>query len=46
VAGYTHCGQVRIPWLCKRVIPCRYPFGIGLPMRFLSPPVIDILDIP
>lgn len=64
VSGHTHGGQIRIPWLYRRVIPCEHPFDrglhgfapvpafvtsglgeIGLPMRFLNPPVIDILEI-
>jgi uncharacterized protein len=30
VSGHTHGGQVRIPGLYRRVIPCRYPFDRGL----------------
>lgn len=64
VAGHTHAGQIRIPYLYKKVIPTENPFdkgihstpkgpvfvtsGLGevdLPMRFLNPPVIDILNL-
>jgi uncharacterized protein len=64
VSGHTHGGQIRIPWLYRRVIPTEHPFDrglhrfgpvpvfvtsglgeVGLPMRFLNPPVIDVLDI-
>jgi predicted MPP superfamily phosphohydrolase len=64
LAGHTHGGQIRIPWLYERVIPTSHPFDrglhtfppvptfvtsglgeIGLPLRFLNPPVIDILEI-
>jgi uncharacterized protein len=64
VSGHTHGGQIRIPGLYWRVIPCRHPFDrglhsftpvpafvtsglgeIGLPMRFLNPPVIDVLEL-
>lgn len=64
VAGHTHGGQIRIPYLYKKVIPTQNPFDSGLhgfapvpvfvtsglgeislPMRFLNPPVIDVLDI-
>lgn len=30
LAGHTHGGQVRIPWLYKKVIPSRYGFDKGL----------------
>jgi predicted MPP superfamily phosphohydrolase len=60
--GHTHCGQIRIPYFYKKVIPTMGDFDkglttekhttlfitcglgeVGLPMRFLNPPVIDIL---
>lgn len=63
LAGHTHGGQIRIPWLYKKIIPCRGNFdkgihetqngivfvssGIGevdLPLRFLVPPQIEILN--
>ena len=30
LAGHTHGGQIRIPWLYKKVIPVRGPFDVGL----------------
>jgi len=66
LAGHTHGGQVRIPYLYKKVIPVRgdvpwnqglYTFKeqkvfvtsgigeIGLPLRFLIPPTIDIIEL-
>jgi len=66
LAGHTHGGQVRIPYLYKKIIPVRgdvpwdqglYTFEdekvfvtsgigeIGLPLRFLIPPTIDILEL-
>lgn len=63
IAGHTHGGQVRLPYLYKYAIPTAYPFdkgvhnidgikvyvtpGIGMtgmPLRFLMPPEIDILE--
>ncbi|HKA42584.1 MAG TPA: metallophosphoesterase [Burkholderiales bacterium] len=62
LAGHTHGGQIRIPWLYRAALPTDGPFdrgwyelpttrlfvttGVGenaLPMRFLVPPVIDVL---
>jgi len=62
LAGHTHGGQIRIPWLYRAAIPTNLPFDrgwhdlpgtrvfvtsgvgeIGLPMRFLVPPVIDVI---
>lgn len=66
LTGHTHGGQVRIPWLYKKVIPVSgtvlwdrglYNYKdhqvfvssgigeIGLPLRFLIPPVIDVLEL-
>jgi len=61
---HTHWGQIKIPFLYKKVIPTYGQFDewltqekntqlfitsglwiIGLPFRFLNPPVIDILKI-
>lgn len=63
IAGHTHGGQIRVPWLYKKVIPTEHQFdqgfyevkgnqvfvtsGVGeviLPMRFMIPPSIDILE--
>jgi predicted MPP superfamily phosphohydrolase len=30
LSGHTHCGQIRIPWLYRKVIPSRYGFDCGL----------------
>ncbi|MEA2046883.1 MAG: metallophosphoesterase [Campylobacterota bacterium] len=66
LTGHTHGGQVRIPYIYKKVIPVRgdvlwdqglyqYKNGqvfvasgigeIGLPLRFLIPPTIDVLEL-
>lgn len=64
LAGHTHGGQIRLPFIYKTQIPTEYPFDkdfhstkkgpvfvtsglgeVGLPMRFLIPPVIDILNL-
>jgi predicted MPP superfamily phosphohydrolase len=66
VAGHTHGGQVRIPYLYHKMIPVRGDIlwnqglyhiedeqvfvssgigEIGLPLRFLIPPSIDILEL-
>jgi predicted MPP superfamily phosphohydrolase len=29
LTGHTHCGQIRIPWLYKKVIPTEGPFDKG-----------------
>lgn len=64
LAGHTHAGQIRIPWLYRRAIPSAHGFDrglhgfaplpvfvtaglgeMGLPMRWLNPPAIDVLDL-
>lgn len=63
-AWHTHWGQIRLPFLYKKVIPTQgiYDKGytqekesklfitsgmweIGLPMRILNPPVIDVINL-
>lgn len=64
LAGHTHGGQLRIPGLYRRIIPCVFPFDRGLhtfapvpvfvtsglgetavPLRWMNPPVIDVLQL-
>lgn len=64
LAGHTHCGQVRLPWLYQSQIPTVGPFDcgwhdvdgvplfitagtgeIGLPLRFLNPPVVSVVVV-
>jgi predicted MPP superfamily phosphohydrolase len=64
LVGHTHCGQIRIPWLYRAVIPTEGPFDggwsetpagelfitcglgeVGLPMRFRTPPVVEVIEV-
>lgn len=64
LAAHTHGGQIRIPWLYRKIIPTHGSFdrgwydlpntrvfvtsGVGenaVPLRFLVPPVIDVIRL-
>ncbi|MEA2029130.1 MAG: metallophosphoesterase [Campylobacterota bacterium] len=66
LAGHTHGGQIRLPYLYKKVLPIEGEFlwdrglhhyqkhkvfvssgmgQVGLPLRFLVPPVVDVIEL-
>jgi len=66
LAGHTHGGQIRLPYLYKKVLPIEGKFlwdrglhryqnhkvfvssgmgQVGLPLRFLVPPVVDVIEL-
>ena len=46
LAGHTHCGQIRLPWLYKKVIPSDYGFNCGLETAHTAQGDIRVLITP